>query len=94
MPTHDQVRELLDRGHSYEIAGRELHVPAGQAYMIATGRPADSGDTPNPGELRVDPPLPGGPQQLVNPPALNPTRNARVMEWVRARAARDLKGGS
>jgi hypothetical protein len=93
MPTQDQVRELLDRGHSYEMAARELHIPAGQAYMIATGLPADGGDTHSPEELRDEPLPPGGPQQLVGPPALNPTRNARVMEWVRARAARDLKGG-
>jgi hypothetical protein len=41
MPTRDQVTELLDHGHSYETAARELHIPAGRAYMIATGLPAD-----------------------------------------------------
>jgi hypothetical protein len=44
--------------------------------------------------VRDTPQLSGGSQQLVNPPALGPTRNARVMEWVRGRAAHDLKGGS
>lgn len=76
------------------MVARELQIPAGQAYMIATGLPADGGDVPSPEELRERPLLSGGSQQLVNPPALGPTRNARVMEWVRARAARDLKGGS
>jgi hypothetical protein len=76
------------------MVARELHIPAGQAYMIATGLPADGGDVPSPEELRDNPLRSGGSQQLVNPPALGPTRNARVMEWVHARAARDLKGGS
>jgi hypothetical protein len=31
-----------------------------------------------------------GDQDLVNPPAHNPTRNEEVMEWVRGRAAREL----
>jgi hypothetical protein len=70
MPTRDQVIELMDGGHSYETAARALHVPAGQAYMIATGRPA--------------------PEHLVNPPPVNPTRNPRVIEWARSRAAREL----
>jgi hypothetical protein len=94
MPTQDQVRELLDRGHSYEMVARELQIPAGQAYMIATGLPADGGDGPSPEELRDKSLLSGSSQQLVNPPAFNPTRNARVMEWVHRRAARDLKSGS
>jgi hypothetical protein len=92
MPTQDQVRELLETGHSYEAAARELHIPAGQAYLIATGLAADGADTPSPEELR-DKLLPvGSPQHLVNPPPMNPTRNPRVMEWVRGRAARELKG--
>ncbi len=93
MPTRDQVLELLGHGHSYETAARQLHIPAGQAYMIATGQPADGGDTPSPEELRDKPLETSGSQQLVNPPAVNPTRNARVMEWVKARAARELAGG-
>ena len=75
------------------MAGRELHIPAGQAYMIATGLPADGGDTPGPEERRDKPALPGSSQQLVNPPAVNPTRNARVMDWVHKRAAREMAGG-
>ncbi len=94
MATADQVRGLLDRGHSYETAARELHIPAGQAYMIATGLAADGGDTPSPEELRDKRVLSGSSQQLVNPPPLPPHRNEHVLEWVRERAARELKGGS
>jgi hypothetical protein len=94
MATQDQVRELLDHGHTYETAARELHIPAGQVYMIATGLAADGGDTPSPEELRDKRLLSGSSQQLVNPPPLHPTRNAGVMEWVRRRAERELKGGS
>jgi hypothetical protein len=48
MPTRDQVTELLDGGDSFEQGARVLGVPPGQAYMIATGRPADDGDAPSP----------------------------------------------
>ena len=41
MPTREQVRELLGNGTDYEAAGRKLGIPAGQAYLIATGMPAD-----------------------------------------------------
>jgi hypothetical protein len=41
MATREQVRMLLDGGHSYETAARELGIPAGLAFMLATGRPAD-----------------------------------------------------
>lgn len=76
------------------MAARELHIPAGRAYMIATGQPADGGTTPGPEEPGDQSLLPGKAQQLVNPPALNPTRNVQVMDWVKQRAARELKGGS
>ena len=94
MPTQDQVRELLDNGHSYETAARQLGIPAGQAFMIATGLPADGSDTPSPEQLDEERLPSGSSQRLVNPPPFNPTRNARVMEWVRQRAARELKQGS
>jgi hypothetical protein len=92
VPTRDQVLELLDRGHSYETAARELHIPGGRAYMIATGLPADGSDTPSPEEQRDKPLLSGSSQGLVNPPTVPPARNTRVLEWVRERAARELKG--
>ena len=85
MASREQVRKLLDEGHSYETAARELGIPAGLAYMIATGRRADGGP-PGFGET------PANPQRFVNPPPLNPTENAEVLAWVRERAARELEG--
>jgi hypothetical protein len=41
--TRDQVTALLDQGHSYETVAGELGIPAGLAYMIATGKPAGGG---------------------------------------------------
>jgi hypothetical protein len=88
--TRAQVLELLEQGHTYETAARELRIPAGQAYMIATGLPADGSDVPSPEELSAKPVLPGSSQQLVNPPPFNPTRKQQVVDWVRMRAGRDL----
>lgn len=94
MPTRDQVQDLLDKGHSFQTAGRALGVPAGQAFMIATGRPADASGPPA-SEALQDTRLPSGsPQQLVNPPSLPPSRNAEVMAWVHDRAARQLRQDS
>ena len=94
MPTRAQVLELLDAGHSYESAARELRIPPGQAFMIATGLPADGSDAPHPDELRDKRALPGSSQHLVNPPAFNPTRDETMIDWVKARAARELERGS
>jgi hypothetical protein len=94
MPTREHVTRLLDRGHSYETAARELGIPAGLAYMLATGLPADGSATPAPQELASRRVLAGGSQQLVNPPAYNPTRKAGVIEWVRERARRELEHGT
>jgi len=89
--TREQVLELLDAGHSYETAARALHIPPGQAFMIATGLAADGSDAPSPGQLARKPSLPASTQQLVNPPARNPTRKPHVLEWVRERARRELE---
>ncbi len=62
--------------------------------MIATGLPADGGDAPSPRELAAKPVLEGSSQQLVNPPAFNPTRKEQVIEWVERRAARELRKSS
>lgn len=74
-----QVRELIDSGHDYESAARRLGIRPGLAYMIATGRPADDDSAPA--------------QDLFEPPVHNPTRNQRVLDWVKERAARDLRPG-
>jgi hypothetical protein len=92
--TRAQVLELLGQGHTYETVARELRIPPGQAFMIATGLPADGSDVPPPQELAKKPVLPGSSQHLVNPPPFNPTRKRHVVEWVKRRAAAELKGGS
>jgi hypothetical protein len=71
--------QLLSAGHDHATAGAELGVPAGQAFLIATGRPADGTDT--------------AAQALGGVPAFNPLTKAHVMPWVRERARRELKGG-
>ncbi|MGI8713103.1 MAG: hypothetical protein ACR2NR_07970 [Solirubrobacteraceae bacterium] len=91
MATRDQVLRLLEHGHSYESAARELGIPAGQAFMVVTGVPADASGTPTPPEPAGQHRLDSSSQPLVSPPVHKPTRNARVIEWVRARAARDLR---
>jgi len=80
-----QVRELLDRGLDYAAAGRQLGIPPGQAYLIATGRAADGDDAP-----------PGHPdgtlaasQHLANPPHDNPAASESVLGWIAARVAAD-----
>jgi hypothetical protein len=45
VPTREHVRKLLDDGLDYAAAAQRLGIPPGQAYMIATGLPADGGDT-------------------------------------------------
>lgn len=85
MASREQVRELIDRGLDYEAVGRRLGVPPGQAYLIATGRPADGSDAP-----------PGHPdgalassQHLANPPHENPASSEPVLDWIAARVAAD-----
>jgi hemerythrin superfamily protein len=88
VPTREQVRGLLDSGLDYEAAGRELGIPPGQAYLIATGVPSDGSDTITdeqaqcPGFLLTS-------QRLANPPHDNPATKDSVAEWLRARVARD-----
>lgn len=90
MATRGQVTQLLSEGHSYEAAAAELGISPGEAFMVATGLPADGSDAPHPDDLRAKPVLPGSSQHLSNPPAVNPTTNAAVLDWVRERAAREL----
>lgn len=87
--TRNQVLELLDSGLDYEAAGRALQVPAGQAFLIATGVPADGSDTITARESVDKPLLAGSAQELVNPSAFNPTRKESVLTWVGERARRE-----
>lgn len=94
MPSRDQLLELLEHGHSYETAARRLGIPPGQAFMVATGVPADASGTPTPDEPAGQHLLESSSQPLVNPPARNPTRNRRVIDWLQARATRELNQDS
>jgi hypothetical protein len=87
MPTKEQIRRLLDEGLGYEEAARRLSIPAGQAYMIATGMPADGGDAP-PADAAGRGLLPAS-QHLANPPHENPTTSELVRDWIGARVAAD-----
>lgn len=93
VPTRDHVVALLEGGHSFETAGRELGIAPGLVFMIATGVPADGSDTPSRAPLREARHVPPSTQHLSEPPAFNPTRKDGVLEWVRERAARDLSRG-
>ncbi len=89
MATREQVRRLLADGLDYRAAGRELRIPAGQAYMIATGVPADGSDSiPDQEMARRDDLLPAS-QHLSNPPHHNPTAKESVRAWMKARVAAD-----
>jgi hypothetical protein len=86
VPSKEQVNELIAEGLDYPEIGRRLGVPAGQAYLIGTGTPADGGhstaDDDRPGAL-------DSAQHLANPPHENPTSTQRVHEWIARRVAAD-----
>lgn len=89
MPTRKQVRDLLDAGLDYAAAGQRLGIPAGQAYMIATGVPADGSDTIPDQEMSRRPGLLATSQHLANPAHENPTGKESVREWIAGRVAAD-----
>lgn len=91
MPSRDQLIAALRSGASYEQVGQRFDIPAGQAYLIVTGLPADGSDVLGPEELerRAEFLLDGGSQHLANPPTEVVTENESTLEWVRARAAAD-----
>jgi hypothetical protein len=86
--TRDQVRQLLDNGLDYWAVGDHLGIPPGQAYLIATGVPADGSDTVTDEKARRPDFRPSS-QHLANPPHENPTTKDAVRAWLRARVAAD-----
>ncbi|TVT31851.1 hypothetical protein FNH05_28050 [Amycolatopsis rhizosphaerae] len=90
MPTTEQVHRLLEQGLDYPEIGRRLGVPAGQAYLIATGLPADGSDAPSPEERRRRGLRPRS-QDLANPPHENPTSSAKVHDWIAERVRADTQ---
>jgi Hemerythrin HHE cation binding domain len=91
MPTRDQVAAAVRAGRSYEEVGAQFGIPPGQAYLIATGLPADGSDVLGPEFLdrRADLLLDGGSQHLANPGTEVPTEDAGVRAWIKQRVAAD-----
>jgi Hemerythrin HHE cation binding domain len=90
MTSRGQILRLVEGGVSYEDAAARLGIDAGLAYMIATGLPADGGDTLSPGEEDRPGYLPTSTQHLANPPrAENPTTKPHILEWIKQRAHSD-----
>ena len=90
MATRQEVQDLLDAGLDYEAAGQRLGIPAGQAYLIATGRPADGSAEP---ATKDDDggPEGGSDQPLADPPHHNPTTSQPVRDWMAGRARDDAQ---
>jgi hypothetical protein len=91
VPTQQQVLAAVGDGCDYDQAEEQLGIPPGQAYLIATGMPADGGDTFPPEKARRPGVIGGSTQQLVyrGLDAANPTQKPEVHEWIRHRAAMD-----
>jgi hypothetical protein len=87
LPSKEQVKELIDQGLDYPEIGRRLGVPAGQAYLIGTGTPADGGHSTDEPDNR--PGVLSSAQHLANPPLENPTSKQLVHDWIVRRVAAD-----
>jgi hypothetical protein len=90
MATREEVQHLLDDGLDYEAAAQRLGIPAGQAYLIATGRPADGSAEPASQEAEGGSEG-GSAQDLADPPHYNPTTSQQVRDWMAGRAATDAQ---
>lgn len=96
MVTRDEVLEKLKQGGGYPSVGRQFDIPAGKAYMIATGIPADGSDSLSPEDQKREGLELGGTQALLGVPHHNPNQpeeKAEVMAWVRDRARAELRSG-
>lgn len=89
MPTREQVLHALGDGRDYPHVAIRLGIPAGRAFMIATGLPADGSDGLAAEDLQRPGMLEGSTQHLVNPPVEVPTRKDHVTDWMRGRARAD-----
>jgi hypothetical protein len=96
MATRQQVLDLLRSGVTYEAAARRLGIPAGLAYMIATGIPADGSDSLGADDYGREGLQLGGTQALIGVPHDDPNESGdrpEVMAWVRDRANSQLEAG-
>lgn len=91
MPTREQVLALVRERKDYELAARKLGIPPGQAYLIATGMPADGSDAYRATEMDRPGVLSGSTQQLVHhhPEAVGPDDQTEVHRWIERRVAAD-----
>lgn len=92
MPTKNQVLALYEVSNDYGQVGRTLGIPAGQAYLIATGLPADGGDSHPSDELDRPGVLQTSSQHLVYESAEveNATAKGHVHQWIEHKAKSDL----
>lgn len=92
MPTRSDVLDLVQSGLSYDETGERLGIPAGQAYLIATGLPADGSDVLPAEDLANRPGLlEGSTQHLANPSTELPKHDVAVERWMKARATSDRR---
>ncbi|SEN27031.1 hypothetical protein [Nonomuraea pusilla] len=89
MPSKEQVLRLLSQGHDYGDIAERLGIPAGRAYLIATGVPADGSDSVARGKPGREGLLTSRSQHLVNPREVNPVTRRDVHAWIRRRAWMD-----
>lgn len=93
MPTKRQVLAALGGSLDYRRAARALGIHPGQAYLVATGLPADGGgDTFTAEELDRPGVVDGSTQELayLDKPVHNSSEKPSVLEWIKQRAAADL----
>lgn len=83
------VLALLDQGCDYDEVSRRSGIPPGLAHLIATGIPADGGDSVTGGRRGRTGFAGAGSQRLVHPRAHNPTTRPEVLAWVRERVRAD-----
>jgi iron-sulfur cluster repair protein YtfE (RIC family) len=81
---------MLGADRDFAAVAERLGIPPGQAYLIATGRPADGGDSPSDRE-EASGLLLASSQHLANPPHENPTSSEAVQQWIRDRVAADAQ---
>lgn len=91
MVSRRTVLGLLDQGLDYPEISRRTGVSAGTAYLIATGMPADGGDSYTQ-EMRERPgAFQSRSQLLVHPAEQNPTTKPEILAWVTDRVAADAQ---
>ncbi|WP_249010171.1 hypothetical protein [Conexibacter sp. DBS9H8] len=95
MSLPDRIRVLLEEGLSYPSVADRLGISPGLAFLLATGRPVDDGTSGTTEGLCRSPtpsasPRELSPQELIGAGASVPERHSEILEWVAARAAREL----